>query len=136
MDTRVEELERQFFLEKDVQADAIDEHLLRKLKRWRMFAVCLTAICILQTAWMLMRDLRIHQRESYEAGFETDLDTFTPLLKLTRTRFTGALHPDDNGDLVMITDPNQPKYVGASEEEMDRHWDELIAGKWIKNVVI
>ena len=45
-----------------------------------------------------------------------------------QTRFTSALHSDENGDLFLVQDPDEQRFVGAPIEEVDQNWESLISG--------
>ena len=57
------------------------------------------------------------------------VEAFKSSIKLVKKRFTGALHPDKNGDMMLMLGSSQPKYTGEPREEVDKNWNTLIEGQ-------
>lgn len=44
-------------------------------------------------------------------------------------KFVNGLDYDDQGDLVILRDPQQYKYVGPPDDDVDSAWDDLLLGE-------
>lgn len=67
------------------------------------------------------------ERNSYETGFDTDLDAAFPALDIHRVPFTGGLHWDENGALIRNPLPTGgTEWVGTPSPELDALWDHVV----------
>jgi len=92
---------------------------------WIFSTVTLSAICVLLLSSIFNSNSA--RSNTYEGGFDTDLDAAIPALDIVRKPFTGGLHWDENGTLVRNALPNgSQEWVGPPSPELDALWDHVV----------
>jgi hypothetical protein len=119
---------------------------------WFISTVALLFFCILQFVLLAAVVSHQHVSDSYEHGYSTELgnadtktsdwmakltmtDVLKPSIKLRQMRFDNAFIIRDNLTMYMKVEPDTPKYVrsaGATQEEIDMAWEELLDNRSVK----
>lgn len=62
--------------------------------------------------------------------------SFVSSIQLVEKRFSGALRPDQNGDLYVAHSASEDRFVGTSSQDVESNWDKLISGRNVPLLVI
>ncbi|KAL9106115.1 MAG: hypothetical protein Q9227_008815 [Pyrenula ochraceoflavens] len=68
----------------------------------------------------------------YGNGFHTDFESAKGVLNLEKVRFTHSLRSDGNGTIMAHYRDDGPRYVGVPNLELDRNWEDLVGGRYIR----
>lgn len=103
-----------------------------KIKYWRGAVYCLALLLFIQTCFTFWVLKSLPNWTACEIGFATDLDDAKPWISLEQTRFTNSLRADENGMLYKFSNPDDQTYTGAPSEEIEKAWDKLISGRYVR----
>ncbi|KAF4625986.1 hypothetical protein G7Y89_g12179 [Cudoniella acicularis] len=89
---------------------------------WLTLSVLLTSISCL--SWFLRNDQQL--QNSYEHGFNTDLQPAKSAITLIETEFYGGIIVNSTGDFNLVLNPDEELYIGTPTRELDASWDRLV----------
>ncbi|PLB50801.1 hypothetical protein P170DRAFT_474357 [Aspergillus steynii IBT 23096] len=64
--------------------------------------------------------------DTYETGFETELEPSRKAMSLKRIQFYGGILVNESGEFDLNLNLNGPRYTGHPTRELDAAWDELV----------
>ncbi|KAL2277820.1 hypothetical protein FJTKL_15112 [Diaporthe vaccinii] len=67
-------------------------------------------------------------RDTYETGFDTDLEPAVASIKMQRTKFAGGIIVNDSDAFELVLDQGAPQYTGHPSQKLDDNWDRLVGG--------
>ncbi|KAI1262342.1 hypothetical protein F5Y18DRAFT_430241 [Xylariaceae sp. FL1019] len=77
---------------------------------------------------VIYKDLSPSRANTYQAGFQTDLEPVKPLIELVRTRFTSQVELQADSSFAVHHTGGESIYVDRPSPDVDHAWYDLLAG--------
>ncbi|KAH8703586.1 hypothetical protein BGW36DRAFT_393878 [Talaromyces proteolyticus] len=116
------------FLHSDSNRESRHSSVFRS-PAWVISTLVLLLVLLIQSLYVFAQPRRL--KNSYEHGFDTELDFMKPAIKLHQKRFGSPIRDLPNGTLYTVFDPSEPRYIGSPSAEIDDAWNTLLQGRYI-----